>query len=483
MKKNLSLLCDFYEFTMANGYLKSGLAEKICYFEVYFRRAPDNSSFVITAGLERILQFICDLHFDEEDIEFFRKKGIFSEEFLEFLANFKFSGDVWAMREGEVAFAHEPILIIKAPAAQAQLLETFLLLTLNHQSLIATKASRVVRAARGRAVLEFGSRRAQGTDAALSGARAAFIGGVDATACALADKLWGIEASGTMAHSWVQMFESELEAFLRYCEIYPQNAVLLVDTYDAKKGIANAIKAFKQTLVPRGITKCGIRIDSGDLQELLHYARTELDNAGLGECKIVVSGALDEFKIDELSGAKIDAFGVGERLITSQSSPVLGCVYKLCAIQEGDKIVPKMKVSESPYKISNPHLKRLYRVFDANGAACFDALCLASEELGEAVSSDELSEFCEGFKAEFAQIKEARFVAKELLFKVVENGRLIYALPTAAQIRDYAKSRLETLSFEHKSLYTPKNYNLLLSKRLSELKMRMLNEAKSEQLI
>lgn len=452
---NLSLLCDFYEFTMANGYLKTKLGEKICYFDVFFRQIPDGGGFVIAAGLAQIIEFVKNLHFDESDIEFFRQKKLFDEDFLSYLKNFSFQGDIYAVREGEIIFANEPILTVRASAAQAQLLETFILLSLNHQSLIATKAARIVRAAHFKPVLEFGSRRAQGIDAALSGARAAFIGGVAGSACALADKIYGINSSGTMAHSWVQMFEDECEAFKRYCEIYPHNAILLVDTYNVKNGIKNAIKAFKEVLVPRGIEKFGIRLDSGNLCELSKYARNELDKANLQKCQIIASGALDEFEIHKLlkNGAQIDIFGVGERLITAKSSPVLGCVYKLVAVEENKQIVPKIKISENSDKISNPHYKRLYRFFD-KGKAVFDELYLEGEK-------PPLHQEC-----------------KELLVPIFQKGKLVYEMPSLLQTQDYAKTQLNLFDNAIKELENPSNYELRLSPNLQKLKKELLESAK-----
>lgn len=455
MKHNLSLLCDFYEFTMANGYFKSSLGEKICYFDVFFRQMPDNGGFVITAGLEQIIDFVNNLHFDESDIEFFRSKKLFDEDFLHYLKNFQFEGDIWAVKEGGIVFANEPILSVRASAAQAQLLETFILLSLNHQSLIATKAARIVKAAGNKPILEFGSRRAQGIDAALKGARAAFIGGVAGSACALADKLYGIHSSGTMAHSWVQMFENEFEAFKRYCEIYPHNAILLVDTYNAKSGLINAIRAFKEVLVPKGIEKCGIRLDSGDLCELSKFARKELDKAGLKKCQIIASGALDEFEIHRLlqNGAQIDVFGVGERLITAKSSPVLGCVYKLVATIENGMLVPKIKISESVDKISNPHYKKLYRFFDKkSGKALFDKLYLADEKV------DSTQNFT------------------ELLVPIFQKGQLVYQSPSLEQIQHYAKTQLALFDEGIKSLENPTKYELRSSPNLEKLKKDLLSK-------
>ncbi|HBV52147.1 MAG TPA: nicotinate phosphoribosyltransferase, partial [Clostridiales bacterium] len=345
-ERNLSMLCDFYELTMGNGYFKNGFYNKYTYFDVFFRTVPDRGGFAIAAGLEQIIRYLEQLCFTEEDIAYLRARKLFDEEFLSYLRNFRFTGDLYAVPEGTPVFPNEPILTVRAPAIEAQLIETFLLLTLNHQSLIATKANRIVRAAQGRAVLEFGSRRAQGADGAVLGARAAYIGGCAGTACTLTDVLYGVPAGGTMAHSWVQMFDTEYEAFRTYCELYPHGATLLVDTYSTlKSGVPNAIRAFREVLLPQGITDFAIRLDSGDISYLSKKAREMLDDAHLESCKIVASNALDEYLIRDLlmQGAQIDTFGVGERLITSKSDPVFGCVYKLAAVEnENGTIIPKI---------------------------------------------------------------------------------------------------------------------------------------------
>ena len=354
-KPNLTMLCDFYELTMGNGYFQCGYKDRITYFDVFFRTVPDNGGFAIAAGLEQAVRYIQQLHFDEDDIAYLRGRGIFSEDFLSYLRDFRFTGDIWAVPEGTPIFPREPIMTVRAPAIEAQLVETFLLLTLNHQSLIATKANRVVRAAKGRTVLEFGSRRAQGSDGAILGARAAYIGGCAGTACTVSDQLYGVYAGGTMAHSWVQMFDSQYEAFKAYCEIYPDNPTLLVDTYNTlKSGVPDAIRVFNEVLKPRGLTKCGIRLDSGDMTYLTKKARKMLDDAGWQSCKISVSNSLDEYLIQDLinQGACIDMFGVGERLITAKSEPVFGGVYKLTAVEdEQGNIIPKIKISENVGKI------------------------------------------------------------------------------------------------------------------------------------
>ena len=386
-KTNLTMLCDFYELTMANGYFQTGLKDRICYFDVFYRSVPDQGGFAIAAGLAQVVEYIQELSFDEEDLTYLRGKGCFSEEFLDFLRTFRFTGDIWAVPEGTPVFPGEPLLTVRAPAIQAQFVETFLLLTLNHQSLIATKSNRIVRAAEGRPVAEFGSRRAQGSDGALLGARASYIAGCAATACTMADQRYGSPATGTMAHSWVQMFPDEYTAFKTYCELYPNNATLLVDTYNVlKSGVPNAIRVFKEVLEPKGITKCGIRLDSGDLAYLSRKAREMLDEAGLTGCKIIASNALDEYIIRDLvrQGARIDSFGVGERLITSRSEPVFGGVYKLVAIEDDQgNIIPKIKISENAAKITTPHFKKIYRIFSkATGKAEADLICLHDEEIG-----------------------------------------------------------------------------------------------------
>ena len=387
-KLNMTMLCDFYELTMGNGYLEAGLKDRITYFDIFFRDVPDHGGYAICAGLERIIAYIQDLHFSEEDIEYLRSKDLFSERFLDYLRDFKFTGDVWAIPEGTPIFPREPIITVRAPAIQAQLVETFLLLIFNHQSLVATKTNRIVRAAEGRVILEFGSRRAQGADAAIIGARAAYIGGVAGTACTISDQIYGVPAGGTMAHAWVQMFDSEYEAFKTYCEVFPTNATLLVDTYNTlKSGVPNAIKAFNEVLRPKGITKCAIRLDSGDIAYLTREARQMLDEAGWESCKISASNSLDEYIIQDIlrQGAKVDLFGVGVRMITSKSDPVFGGVYKLAAIEKEDgTIVPKIKISENVGKITNPHFKKVYRIFDkATGKAEADYITVWDEVIEE----------------------------------------------------------------------------------------------------
>lgn len=385
-ERNLTLLTDFYELTMGNGYLENGIGDTICCFDLYFRKVPDNGGFAVMCGLEQAIDYIKNLHFDDDDIEFLRSKGIFSEKFLDYLRDFKFVCDIWAVPEGTPVFPNEPLIIVKGPAIQAQLVETMLLLCINHQSLIATKAARIVKAADGRPVMEFGSRRAQGFDGAVYGARAAYIGGCCGTACTLSDKAMGTPALGTMAHSWVQMFDSELEAFRAYAKCYPDSCTLLVDTYNVlKSGIPNAITVFKE-LKAAGHKPAGIRIDSGDITYLTKKARKMLDDAGFPEAKICISNSLDEYIIQDIlrQGAKIDSFGVGERLITSRSEPVFGGVYKLTAAEKDGVLIPKIKLSENVSKITTPDFKELWRFYDnSTGKAMADLITCYGEEIDD----------------------------------------------------------------------------------------------------
>ena len=474
-KENMAMLCDFYEFTMSNGFFKNGFYKRSVYFDVFFRKVPDNGGFAIAAGLEQVIDYIKELHFDDEDIEYLRSKGIFDEEFLAYLKDFKFSGDIYAVPEGTPVFPNEPIMTVKAPAIEAQLIETFVLLTLNHQTLIATKANRIVRAAQGRAVLEFGSRRAQGASGAVLGARAAYIGGCKGTACTITDELYGVPAGGTMAHSWVQMFDSEYDAFKTYCELYPDNPTLLVDTYNTlKSGIPNAIKVFKEVLLPQGKTKCAIRLDSGDISYLSKKARKMLDDAGLTDCRITASNALDEKLIRDLmmQGAQIDTFGVGERLITSSSSPVFGGVYKLVAVENatGD-IEPKIKVSENTAKITNPHFKKLYRYYDReSGKALADELCVYDEFVDDTKPHTIFDP-----NATWKTKTLTDFTARELLVKVFENGECVYDCPDIEEIAAYCREQLDLLWDEVKRFENPHDYYVDLSKKLYEIKNILLS--------
>ena len=470
------MLCDFYELTMGNGYFEKGYKDQICYFDVFFRQCPDGAGFAIAAGLEQVIDYIKNLHFSQEDIAYLQGRNLFSKGFLNYLANFHFTGDIWAVPEGTPIFPREPIMTVRAPAIEAQLVETFILLSLNHQSLIATKANRVVRAAQGRAVLEFGSRRAQGADAAILGARAAYIGGCNGTACTISDQLYGVYAGGTMAHAWVQMFDSEYEAFKAYCELYPTNATLLVDTYNTlKSGVPNAIRVFNEVLKPLGITKCGIRLDSGDMAYLTQQARKMLDDAGWTECQISVSNALDEYLIADLlhQGAKIDMFGVGERLITAKSEPVFGGVYKLAALEKTDgTIVPKIKISENVGKITNPHFKKLYRFYgNDTGKAIADYLCVHDETVDD---SQDIEIFDPNSTWKTKRI--FNFTAKELMVPVFKDGKQVYTCPKLDEIRQYCRQQVDTLWDEVKRFDNPHTYYVDLSQKLWDIKYNLLKE-------
>lgn len=472
------MLCDFYELTMGNGYYRNGFYKRNVYFDVFFRNVPDGGGFAIAAGLEQIVEYIQQLHFSDDDIAYLRSKGIFDEGFLNYLKNFKFHGDIYAVPEGTPVFPGEPLLTVRAPAIEAQLIETYLLLEINHQSLIATKANRIVRAAQGRAVLEFGSRRAQGADGAVIGARAAYIGGVAGTACTLTDVLYGVPAGGTMAHSWVQMFPTEYDAFKTYCELYPDNATLLVDTYNTlKSGVPNAIRAFKEILPPRGITNFAIRLDSGDISYLSKKARKMLDEAGLPNCKITASNSLDEYLIRDLmmQGAQVDTFGVGERLITSKSNPVFGGVYKLAAIEDDEgNIIPKIKVSENTAKITNPHFKRLYRLYDReSGKAIADELTLRDEVIDPTKPHVIFDP-----NATWKTKELTDFTVRELQVPIFQNGELVYELPELNDIKAYCRQQIHTLWDEVKRFENPHTYYVDLSQKLWDVKRGLLEAAK-----
>ena len=473
-ERNYTMLCDFYELTMGNGYFQSEYKDRITIFDVFFRNVPDKGGFAIAAGLEQVIDYIENLHFSDEDIAYLRGRGIFDEAFLAYLRDFRFTGDIYAVPEGTPIFPKEPILTVRAPAIQAQLIETFVLLSLNHQSLIATKANRVVRAAKGRTVLEFGSRRAQGVDGAVLGARAAYIGGCAGTACTLTDQQYGVVAGGTMAHAWVQMFDSQYEAFKTYCQIYPTNATLLVDTYNTlKSGIPDAIRAFNDVLKPMGITKCGIRLDSGDLTYLTREARKMLDAAGWTDCKITVSNSLDEYIISDLlsQGACIDTFGVGERMITAKSEPVFGGVYKLAAVEDKDgNVVPKIKISENVSKITNPHFKKVYRFFaNDTGKALADYICLRDETVDD---SQDITIFDP--EATWKRKTVYNYTAKELLVPIFKDGKLVYDKPALPEIQAYCTQQVDTLWDEIKRFENPQTYYVDLSQKLWDIKQELL---------
>ena len=475
VKKNYTLLVDFYELTMANGFFKEGMRDKTVIFDMFFREVPDNGEYTIVAGLEQLIEYMENLHFSEEDIEFLRGKNIFDEEFLDYLYNFDFQCDVWAMPEGTLAFPGEPLVTVKGPAIQAQMLETMVLLTLNHQSMIATKASRIVKQAKGRPVVEFGSRRAQGYSAANLGARAAYIGGCAGTANTLSDKMFGVPALGTMAHSWVQMFDSELEAFRAFARVYPDNCLLLVDTYDTlKEGIPNAIKVFDEEVLPRGFRPKGIRIDSGDITYISNKARKMLDDAGYPDAQIMASNSLDEYTIRTIlhQGAKLDSFGVGERLITSKSSPVFGGVYKLVAtVSKDGKIIPKIKISENVAKITTPGFKELYRFYEnETGKAMADVIALRDEEIPE----DDYEIFHPVYTWKRKTLTD--YTAKKVLVQIYDKGKLVYKLPSLEEIKEKAERELDTLWEETKRLDNPNEYIVDLSEKLWEVKDQLLKK-------
>lgn len=471
---NQTLLCDFYELTMGNGYLLSGKKDMQACFDLYFRKVPDNGGFAIAAGLSEMIEFLEQLHFGKEDIEYLRSKNQFSEEFLQYLADFKFECDVYAVPEGTPIFPNEPLVTVKGPAIQAQLLETMLLLTINHQSLIATKANRIVRAAQGRPVFEFGSRRAQGSNAAILGARAAFVGGCAGTACACCEQLYGIPAVGTMAHSWIQMYDSELEAFEAYARYYPDNCILLVDTYNViKSGIPNAIKAYENVLKPLGKRLKGIRIDSGDITYLTKKVRKMLDAAGLTDCTIFISNSLDEYIIRDilLQGASIDSFGVGERLITSKSEPVFGGVYKLVATEKDGKCVPKIKLSENVEKITTPGYKKVYRLFsNETGNMIADLIALYDEEFDFTKPITLFDPVYTWKKKTFENYR-----VEEILKPIYEKGKLVYKTPTVMESKKYCAEQVGRLWDEVKRFENPQTYYVDLSQKLWDVKHSLLS--------
>lgn len=472
IKRNLTMLCDYYELTMSNGYFVNGMREKIVYFDVFYRNNPDNGGYAVVAGLEQIIEYIKDLHFDESDIEYLRGRGCFSEEFLGYLRNFKFSGDIWAVPEGTVVFPGEPLMTVRAPIIEAQFIETYVLMVINHQSLIATKASRIARAAKGRAVSEFGSRRAQGADAAIFGARAAYIGGCASTACTISDEVFGVPAGGTMAHSWIQLFDSEYEAFKTYCEIYPNSPTLLIDTYNAlDSGLVNAIKVFKEL----GITKCAVRLDSGDITYLSKKIRKRLNDAGLTDCRIVISNSLDEYLIRELirQGAEVDAFGVGERLITAKSDPVFGGVYKVCAVEDKNgNIIPKIKISENVGKITTPHFKKVYRIRDReSGKAEADLICLHDEVVDASRPLEIFDPVATWKRKTFTD-----YTVTELLVPIFKSGELVYSMPSLKEIKEHCQREIEGMWEEVRRFNNPHNYYVDLSEKLWRLKQDMLAE-------
>ncbi len=468
------MLTDFYEITMANGYFLNGKGDTTVQFDMFFRNIPDNGGFAIMAGVEQLVEYLENLSFSDEDIEYLRGRG-FCEEFLDYLKNFEFKCDIYSVPEGTPIFPREPIVTVKGPAIQAQFIETMVLLAINHQSLIATKTNRIVRAAQGRPIMEFGSRRAQGFDGAVYGARAAYIAGCAGTACTIVDREFGVPALGTMAHSWVQLFDSELDAFCAYAKAYPHDCTLLVDTYNVlKSGIPNAIEAFKREVLPRGFRPKGIRIDSGDITYLSKKARVMLDEAGFEDVKIVASNSLDEYIIRDmlLQGAKVDSFGVGERLITASSAPVFGGVYKLCAVEKDGEMVPKIKLSENTAKVTIPGAKKLWRLYDnESGKALADVITLEDETIDD-------SRDYEIFDPDYTWKRKNvyNFSARQLLQPLFINGKRVYEYQDIDDIKSYCLSQVDTLWDEVKRFENPHTYYVDLSQRLWDTKHELINK-------
>ena len=476
-ERNLSMVMDFYELTMSNGYFRDGVSDARVAFDVFYRKNPDNGGFAIFAGLAQVVEYIRSLHFTEDDIAFLRAQGIFDEGFLDYLRHFRFTGDLYALREGTVMYPNTPVVTVVAPLIEAQIVETAILLEINHQSLIATKANRIVRAAQGRVVSDFGARRAHNIDSAVYGARASYIGGVDSTATVLAGQMFNIPVSGTMAHSWVMFYPDEYTAFEKYARAYPDGCTLLVDTYDVlESGVPNAIRVAKEVLEPMGKRLKGIRLDSGDLAYLSKKSRAMLDEAGLTDCRIVASNSLDEMTISSLlsQGAKIDIFGVGERLITARSEPVFGAVYKLVAVEENGRFVPRIKISENVEKVTNPGLKRLLRVYDQHGKSVADLLTLAEEPLPGA----EPYRFVDPVRPwRIRHFENCRF--EDMQVCVFKGGKLMYQPEPLNEVRAYVQRQLSSQVWEEEQRFeNPHVHYVDMSPRMYELKMSMLDKAR-----
>lgn len=476
-KRNLTMLMDFYELTMSNGYFVKGLKDITVVFDMFYRSNPDGAGFAICAGLEQLVDYIEHMEFTDEDIAYLRSRGIFDEGFLDYLKHFRFTGTIEAVPEGTVVYPGTPLVTVTAPLIEAQLVETMLLLTVNHQTLIATKANRICRAAAPATIMEFGARRAQGADAAVNGARAAYIGGVGATATVLADQLFGVKAVGTMAHSWVQFFPTEFEAFKAYAEVYPDSCTLLIDTYDIlESGVINAIRTAKEVLEPMGKRLKGVRIDSGDLAYFSKKLRKELDDAGLTDCQIVVSNSVDEYLINSLNiqEAKIDSYGVGERLITSKSDPVFGGVYKLVAVKQPDGTYePRIKISENPEKVTNPGKKTLWRIYNKEtGFGYADLLTLSDEEIdGETPFA-----FVDPQKP-WKQMAFRGVMVEKVQKTIYQNGKLVYQLPALEEIREHVNKQLKYTVWEEEQRFeNPHVHYVDLSKKLYDLKEDLLNK-------
>ena len=477
IKRNITLLMDFYELTMSNGYFINNLKDDIAVFDLFYRKNPDDAAYSIFVGLEDIINYILNLHFDDEDINYLKSLNIFNDDFLNYLRNFKFSGDLYAFKEGSIVYPNVPLVTVVAPLIDCQLLETAMLATVNHETLIATKANRIVLASKGRSVSDFGARRAHNIDSALYGAKAAYIGGVNSTATTLAGQLFNIPVSGTMAHSWVMAFDSEYEAFLSYAKLYPSNTILLIDTYDViNSGLKNAIKVAKDYLIPNGYKLKGVRIDSGDLAYLSKKTRKILDENGLNDTIIIASNSLDEYKISSLieQGAKLDSFGVGENLITSKSDPVFGGVYKLAGIYKNNVLEPKIKISATLEKITNPSFKEVYRLYNEENKAIGDLLTLKDEIV------DENTQVVDPLKP-WKKIDLKQFKIKKMHHKIFEKGKLIYEIPSILDTRNYVRYQIDNEMWdEEKRFVLPNTHYLDFSKALYDLKIKLIEENKYE---
>jgi len=480
IKENMTMLMDFYELTMSNGYFEHNLKDKIVCFDMFFRKIPDGGGFAIMAGLEQFIDYLKNLNFTDDDIEYLRSKNLFCEEFLDYLKNFKFTCDVYAVPEGTPIFPCEPIIKVVGPSIEAQLVETMMLLTINHQCLIATKSNRIVRAAKGRPVMEFGSRRAQGNTGATLGARASYIAGCSGTACVLSDRLYKVPALGTMAHSWVQLFPTEYEAFMAYAKTYPDSCTFLIDTYDViNSGLPNAIKVFKNYLIPNGHTGGGVRIDSGDIAYLSRKMRKILDSEGLTDIKIVASNSLDEYIIRDLihQGAAIDSFGVGERLITSRSEPVFGGVYKLVSVYDENGIeIPKIKLSENISKITTPCNKKLVRFYSKDNDKAIADLIMCEDEKTPDGSDYEIFDPEHTWKRKTV----TNYYTRELLTPVFVKGKCVYPSLDINDIRKYCLNQIEGLWDEVKRFENPHTYYVDLSEKLWNIKNNLLKEHKTK---
>lgn len=477
-RTNMSMLTDFYELTMANGYLDNDCGNTVVYFDAFFRNIPENGGYAVMAGIEQVIDYLSNLSFSEDDLEFLMKNYHFSDKFIKYLRDFSFTCDVWAIPEGTVVFPGEPLIKVRGPVIQAQLLETALLCTINHQTLIATKTARIVRAAEGRPIMEFGARRAQGFDASVLGARAAYIAGAAGTSCTICGQQFNIPLSGTMAHSWVMLFDNEFDSFAAYAKTYPKATLLLVDTYDVlRSGIPNAIRCAKEILEPMGERLKGIRIDSGDLTYMTQQARQMLDAAGLTDCKITVSNALDEYLIRDLinQGACIDSFGVGERLITSKAEPVFGGVYKISATEdENGNVIPKMKISENAEKVTNPCSKKIVRFYDeATGKAMADVIMTADEKVPDG-SAYEIFDPLQTWKSKMVE----NYRTRELLVKIFDGGKLVYEKPPIEDIRAYCTKEIDSLWDSVKRFENPHKYYVDLSPKLWKIKDDILRSYK-----